>query len=190
VFKLPNVSGEKFLEEVAETCALLAKPTEACRKFVEIMSVDSDVKVASENADGDDGGEGDLTASDGIHLNGHANSRATTPDPDRPSRRASMTPTPGSGQNRSRKRKSESQSRTPGNRKRRNLSTTPSRRSVASGGADSPNPVPAVPVSLSASGLGNGHGHENGTVNTEISKAAMGVVPNTRVEPQGEFDWD
>jgi cohesin loading factor subunit SCC2 len=100
--RVPSVNGDKFWEEVSNTMAALGSEDSMmsqCRAFVELLSVDSEIKVAAEGEDPD---------ADGDRLN--------TPDED--GERSTPGP-PGSG--RGRKRKS---STTPGGRKKRARSSS------------------------------------------------------------------
>ncbi|KAN0096308.1 hypothetical protein V8E51_015113 [Hyaloscypha variabilis] len=100
--RVPSVNGDKFWEEVSNTMAALGSEDSMmsqCRAFVELLSVDSEIKVAAEGEDPD---------ADGDRLN--------TPDED--GERSTPGP-PGSG--RGRKRKS---STTPGSRKKRARSSS------------------------------------------------------------------
>jgi len=100
--RVPSVNGDKFWEEVSNTMAALGSEESMmsqCRAFVELLSVDSEIKVAADGEDDD---------ADGDRLN--------TPDED--GERGTPGP-PGSGRGRKRKN-----STTPGGRKKRARSSS------------------------------------------------------------------
>jgi cohesin loading factor subunit SCC2 len=100
--RVQSVNGDKFWEEVSNTMAALDSPESMmiqCRAFVELLSVDHEIKVAAEGEDDDV--EGD---------------RLNTPDED--GERSTPGP-PGSGRGRKRKN-----STTPGGRKKRARSSS------------------------------------------------------------------
>ncbi|PMD62723.1 uncharacterized protein K444DRAFT_557922 [Hyaloscypha bicolor E] len=100
--RVQSVNGDKFWEEVSNTMAALDSPESMmiqCRAFVELLSVDHEIKVAAEGEDDDV--EGD---------------RLNTPDEDG---EPSTPGPPGSGRGRKRKN-----STTPGGRKKRARSSS------------------------------------------------------------------
>lgn len=100
--RVPSINGDKFWEEVSNTMAALGSRESMmaqCRAFVELLSVDTEIKVAADGEDDDAEAE-----------------RLNTPEED--GERSTPGP-PGSG--RGRKRKNSS---TPGGRKKRARSTS------------------------------------------------------------------
>jgi cohesin loading factor subunit SCC2 len=100
--RVPSINGDKFWEEVSNTMAALGSRESMmaqCRAFVELLSVDTEIKVAADGEDDDAEAE-----------------RLNTPEED--GERSTPGP-PGSG--RGRKRKNSS---TPSGRKKRARSTS------------------------------------------------------------------